>query len=80
MIFVTGSAVYIGTRTCVELLNAGHMVTVVENFCNSQPEPEAPAHVQRITDNQPTLVQGDISDSADWRRHGAPVGPALFNQ
>lgn len=62
MIFVTGGAGYIGSHTCVELLNAGHEVTVFDNFCNSQPE--ALARVQRITGKTPTLVQGDIRDSA----------------
>ncbi|MDO9164774.1 MAG: UDP-glucose 4-epimerase GalE [Rhodoferax sp.] len=62
MIFVTGGAGYIGSHTCVELLNAGHDVTVFDNFCNSQPE--ALARVQRITGKKPTLVQGDIRDSA----------------
>jgi len=36
MIFVTGGAGYIGSHTCVELLDAGHDVTVFDNFCNSQ--------------------------------------------
>lgn len=62
MIFVTGGAGYIGTHTCVELLNAGHEVTVFDNFSNSQPE--ALARVQRISGKKPTLVQGDICDSA----------------
>lgn len=60
MIFVTGGAGYIGSHTCVELLNAGHDVTVFDNFCNSQPE--ALARVQRITGKTPTLIQGDIRD------------------
>jgi UDP-glucose 4-epimerase len=60
MIFVTGGAGYIGSHTCVELLNAGHEVTVFDNFSNSQPE--ALARVQRITGQQPTLIQGDIRD------------------
>ena len=62
MIFVTGGAGYIGTHTCVELLNAGFDVTVFDNFCNSQPE--ALARVQRITGKRPKLVQGDIRDLA----------------
>jgi UDP-glucose 4-epimerase len=61
-IFVTGGAGYIGSHTCVELLNAGHDVTVFDNFCNSQPE--ALARVQRITGKKPTLIQGDIRDGA----------------
>ena len=36
MIFVTGGAGYIGSHTCVELLDAGHDVTVFDDFCNSQ--------------------------------------------
>ena len=60
MIFVTGGAGYIGTHTCVELLNAGHDVTVFDNFSNSQPE--ALARVARITGKQVHLVQGDIRD------------------
>ncbi|MDO8251644.1 MAG: UDP-glucose 4-epimerase GalE [Rhodoferax sp.] len=62
MIFVTGGAGYIGSHTCVELLNAGHDVTVFDNFCNSQPE--ALARVKRITGKKPTLVQGDIRNGA----------------
>ena len=61
-IFVTGGAGYIGTHTCVELLNAGHEVCVFDNFSNSQPE--ALARVERITGKKPTLIQGDIRDRA----------------
>lgn len=61
MIFVTGGAGYIGTHTVVELLNAGHEVTVFDNFCNSQPE--AVVRVERITGKKTTLVQGDIRDT-----------------
>ncbi|MEX1301022.1 MAG: NAD-dependent epimerase/dehydratase family protein, partial [Desulfotignum sp.] len=34
-ILVTGGAGYIGSHTCVELLNQGHDVVVVDNLCNS---------------------------------------------
>jgi len=60
MIFVTGGAGYIGTHTVVELINAGHEVTVFDNFCNSQPE--ALRRVARITGKQARLVQGDVRD------------------
>ena len=33
-VLVTGGAGYIGTHTCVELLNAGHEVFVIDNLCN----------------------------------------------
>ena len=60
MILVTGGAGYIGSHTCVELLNAGYEVTVFDNFCNSQPE--ALARVALITGKTPVLIQGDIRD------------------
>lgn len=62
MIFVTGGAGYIGSHTCVELLNAGQDVTVYDNFCNSLPE--ALKRVQRITGKQPLLIEGDLRDRA----------------
>lgn len=62
MIFVTGGAGYIGSHTCVELLNAGHEVAVFDNFCNSQAE--SLARVERITGKRPTLYSGDIRDKA----------------
>lgn len=37
-ILLTGGAGYIGTHTCIELLNAGYEIVVCDNFCNSQPE------------------------------------------
>ena len=65
MIFVTGGAGYIGSHTCVELLNAGHEVTVYDNFCNSRPE--ALARVERITGKIITVVPGDVRDGAALR-------------
>lgn len=62
MIFVTGGAGYIGSHTCVELLNAGFDITVFDNFCNSHPE--ALARVERITGKKLNLVQGDSRDRA----------------
>ena len=62
MILVTGGAGYIGSHTCVELLEAGHAVTVFDNFCNSQPE--SLARVEKITGKQLKLVRGDIRDRA----------------
>lgn len=60
MILITGGAGYIGSHTCVELLNAGFEVTVFDNFCNSSPE--ALARVERIAGRRPSLVRGDVRD------------------
>jgi UDP-glucose 4-epimerase len=60
MIFVTGGAGYIGSHTCVELLNADCNVTVFDNFSNSHPE--AVVQVERITRKKLRLVRGDIRD------------------
>ena len=73
MIFVTGGAGYIGSHTCVELLQAGQEITVYDNLCNSQSE--SLARVQRITGKKVTFVQGDIRDrpalSAALKQSGA---------
>lgn len=37
-VLVTGGAGYIGSHTCIELLNAGYQVVVVDNLCNSSQE------------------------------------------
>ncbi len=58
MILVTGGAGYIGSHTCVELLNAGHQVTVFDNFCNSQLE--SINRVEQITGKKIKVVRGDI--------------------
>ena len=34
-ILITGGAGYIGSHTCVELLNKGYEIVVVDNFSNS---------------------------------------------
>jgi UDP-glucose 4-epimerase len=62
MILVTGGAGYIGSHTCVELLQAGLEVTVFDNLSNSHPE--ALTRVQRITGKPVPLIQGDCRDRA----------------
>jgi UDP-glucose 4-epimerase len=62
MILVTGGAGYIGSHTCVELLNAGFDITVFDNFSNGHPE--ALTRVERITGRKLHRIQGDIRDRA----------------
>ena len=59
-ILVTGGAGYIGSHTCVELLNAGHEVIVLDNLCNSAAE--SLNRVQQLTQKSLTFVEGDIRD------------------
>lgn len=60
-VLVTGGAGYIGSHTCVELLNAGFEVVVLDNFCNSKPI--AIQRVEKITGKKITLIEGDVRDS-----------------
>ena len=61
-ILIAGGAGYIGTHTCVELLNAGHDVVVFDNFCNSHVD--AVHRVERLTGKSIALVHGDIRNEA----------------
>lgn len=60
-ILVTGGAGFIGSHTCVELLEAGNQVIVVDNFSNSTPE--ALRRVEQITGKSVKLYQADILDA-----------------
>ncbi len=59
-ILVTGGAGYIGSHTCVELLNAGHDVVVLDNLSNSSEE--SLKRVQILTSKKLDFVEGDILD------------------
>lgn len=61
-ILVTGGAGYIGSHTCVELLNSGHEVVVIDNFDNSSPK--SIERVQKITGKSVALYRGDVRDKA----------------
>lgn len=60
-ILVTGGAGYIGSHTCIELLNAGHQVVVLDNLSNSSEE--SLNRVQELTEKSLTFIQGDIRDA-----------------
>lgn len=59
-ILVAGGAGYIGSHTCVELLNAGYDVVVVDNLYNSSEE--ALKRVEKITGKTVTFYQVDLLD------------------
>jgi len=59
-VLVTGGAGYIGSHTCVELLNEGYEVVVVDNLCNSNPE--SLKRVQELTGKTLKFYEGDVRD------------------
>ena len=59
-ILVTGGAGYIGSHTCVELLEAGHEVVIVDNLYNSSPK--AVERIAELSGKTPEFVQADICD------------------
>jgi UDP-glucose 4-epimerase len=60
-IIVTGGAGYIGSHTCLELLNSGHEVTVIDNLCNANPE--GLRRVEQLTGKTVHFFQVDLLDS-----------------
>lgn len=65
-ILVTGGAGYIGSHTCVELLNSGYDVTVIDNLCNANPK--SLNRVEAITGRKVKFYEGDVRDEALLRK------------
>ncbi|MBQ8772743.1 MAG: UDP-glucose 4-epimerase GalE [Clostridia bacterium] len=61
-ILVTGGAGYIGSHTCVELLQKGYEVVVIDNYSNSSPK--ALQRVEQITGKKVIAYQGDVCDKS----------------
>lgn len=59
-VLVTGGAGYIGSHTCVELLRAGHVPVIVDNFSNSKPG--VLARLREITGREPVCHRLDVRD------------------
>ena len=59
-VLLAGGAGYIGSHTCVELLEAGHSVVVADNYSNSCPE--AIARVEEITGAKVKVYEADVCD------------------
>lgn len=59
-ILVTGGAGYIGSHTCVEMLNAGKDVVVIDNLDNSNKE--SISRVEKITGKKIKFYQNDVRD------------------
>ena len=61
-ILITGGAGFIGSHTCVEMLNAGREIVVIDNFVNASPK--VYDRVRRITGKDFPTVECDIRDEA----------------
>ncbi len=60
MILVTGGAGFIGSHTCVELLDAGYEIAIIDNFSNSKPE--SLNRIRKITGKDFKFYEADLLD------------------
>ena len=60
-VLITGGAGYIGSHTCIELLDAGHEVVVIDNLVNSKEE--SLRRAQQISGRSFAFVRADLRDA-----------------
>ncbi|MBM9537222.1 UDP-glucose 4-epimerase GalE [Desulfobulbus alkaliphilus] len=65
-VIVTGGTGYIGSHTCLELLNAGFRVTVIDNLSNASPK--AIQRVEELSNRTLTFMELDLLDLTDLRQ------------
>lgn len=61
-ILVTGGTGFIGSHTCISLLDAGHEVVVLDNLCNS--DATVIRRIGQICGREPVFIEGDIRNGA----------------
>lgn len=61
-VLVTGGMGYIGSHTCVQMIEAGMEPIIVDNLCNAKLE--VLNRIEALTGKQPAFHQGDIRDEA----------------
>ena len=59
-VLVTGGAGFIGSHTCLELLESGYGVVVIDNLCNSNPK--SLDRVRALTGKEIKFYEGDVRD------------------
>lgn len=65
-ILVTGGTGFIGSHTCVELLNAGYEVVIVDNLSNSKRE--TVEYIESITNKKVTFYEADVCDKETLKK------------
>ena len=65
-VLVTGGAGYIGSHTCIELLESGYGVVVIDNLCNSNSK--SLDRVRELTGKDVAFYEGDVRDEALLRK------------
>ena len=65
-ILVTGGAGYIGSHTCILLIEAGYDIVVFDNFCNASKE--SISRVEKIVGKTIPLIEGDMRNKEDLNR------------
>lgn len=61
-VLVTGGSGYIGSHTCVQLIEAGYSPIILDNLCNSKAS--VLERITTLTGKTPVLIEGDIRDRA----------------
>lgn len=62
VVLVTGGLGYIGSHTCVQLIEAGHKVVVIDNLVNSKLE--VLNRIEHLSNQRPDFFQGDVRDES----------------
>ena len=65
-VLLTGGLGYIGSHTCVELLNAGHSCVIADNLSNARIT--VLDHIEKITGKRPNFYEIDVQDRAAMDR------------
>jgi UDP-glucose 4-epimerase len=71
-VLITGGAGYIGSHTCLAMLQAGRNIVVLDNFSNSQPE-----SLNRV--KQITGIDFPVSDAGDIRDKSGIARPVFLS-
>jgi len=65
-ILVTGGAGYIGSHTCISLIESGYKVIIFDNFSNASKE--SIKRIEEIVKQKVTLIEGDIRNKNDLQK------------